>query len=144
MRIVTALFITLIMAGPADARPPVPGPVRATIINVYDGDTMTVDAHPWPQITLRVSVRIQGIDTPELRRSHCLDEKTLALAAKEQLISLVGDEVLLSDIFLGKYAGRVIAHVATSDGTDIGRAMIEKGFAVPYDGGARRNWCAAG
>ncbi len=27
----------------------IPGPVTADVVSVYDGDTLTVDAYPWPQ-----------------------------------------------------------------------------------------------
>ncbi len=46
---------------------PIPGPIAADVVSVYDGDTLTVDAHPWPQITVRTSVRVSSIDTPEIR-----------------------------------------------------------------------------
>ena len=44
----------------------------------YDGDTLTVDAEPWPGLTARTSVRVDGIDTPEIR-GRCPAEKALAL-----------------------------------------------------------------
>ena len=110
------------------------------MVNVYDGDTLTVDAHPWPQITLRVSVRLHGIDTPEIR-GKCPSEKEDAQRAKDRTQSLVGTKVILSKIFLGKYAGRVVANVANSDGIDVAQALIVEGLARPYDGGARPGWC---
>ena len=48
------------------------GPVTARVIRIIDGDTIEVDAHPWPGHAVRVSVRLRGIDTPE-RRSRCAD-----------------------------------------------------------------------
>ena len=57
------------------------GPIVADVVSVYVGDTLTVDAHPWPQITMRVSVRVNGIDTPEIR-GKCEEEKVLAQNAR--------------------------------------------------------------
>ncbi len=60
----------------------IPGPVTADVVSVYDGDTLTVDAHPWPQITVRTSVRVDGIDAPEIR-GKCDSEKAMAREARE-------------------------------------------------------------
>ena len=45
------------------------GPVSATVVRVIDGDTLIVDASGCPNIVVRrISVRVDGIDTPERRR----------------------------------------------------------------------------
>jgi len=134
-----ALLATLIPHA-THAKPVWLGPVEASVVNVYDGDTLTVDARPWPLITLRVSVRVHGIDTPEIR-GQCASEIEHAQRAKDRTQSLVGTQVILSQIFLGKYAGRVVAHVANSDGIDVAQALITEGLARSYDGGSRPTWC---
>ncbi len=40
----------------------IPGPINARVVSVYDGDTMTVDAEPWPGLTARTTVRVAGVD----------------------------------------------------------------------------------
>ncbi len=60
----------------------IPGPATADVVRVYDGDTLTVDAHPWPQITVRTSVRVDGVDAPEIR-GKCDSEKAMAREARE-------------------------------------------------------------
>ncbi len=42
----------------------IPGPINARVVSVYDGDTMTVNAGPWPSITVRTSVRMDGKAIP--------------------------------------------------------------------------------
>ncbi len=116
------------------------GPVRADVVSVYDGDTLTVDAHPWPQITVRTSVRVSGIDTPEIR-GKCDSEKALAREARELARESVGEHVHLRNVGLGKYAGRVIADVFTEDGRRLADVLIEAGLARPYDGSEREGWC---
>ncbi len=74
---IRAALIALALAFPAHAGETIPGPIPADVIGVYDGDTLTVDAHPWPQITVRTSVRVRGIDTPEIR-GKCSSEKAQA------------------------------------------------------------------
>ena len=118
------------------------GPVLADVVSVYDGDTLTVDAHPWPQITMRVSVRVNGIDTPEIR-GKCETEKARAQEAKALTKQMSDQKVVLKNIFLGKYAGRVVADVYAEDGTKIAEALISLGLAYRYEGGTRRSWCSA-
>ncbi len=67
----------------------IPGPVTADVVSVYDGDTLTVNAHPWPQITIRTSVRVAGIDAPEIR-GQCDSEKAMAREARELARETVG------------------------------------------------------
>jgi micrococcal nuclease len=134
------LFSYALTAAPALSKQELTGPVIANVVSVYDGDTLTVDAHPWPQITLRVSVRINGIDTPELR-GRCLAEKDQAALARDHTKRLVGQQVTLSQVFLGKYAGRVVADVTTASGIDVAQALVTEGLARIYDGGTRHSWC---
>ncbi len=49
------------------ADPAITGPISAKVIKVYDGDTFTVKAYPWPGITAKASVRVDGVDSPEIR-----------------------------------------------------------------------------
>lgn len=113
--------------------------IPAEVISVYDGDTIKVIAHPWPGISLDTSVRVRGIDTPEIR-GKCQSEKLKAIEAREQVKSFVGKHVTLNNIELGKYAGRVIANVLVED-QDLGEFQINSGLARPYDGGKREPWC---
>ena len=116
------------------------GPIPAQIVSVYDGDTITVRARIWLGQAVETQVRLDGIDTPELR-GKCEDEKKLAQKARDFLIKLAGDTVMLRDIHYGKYAGRVIARVLTEDGEDLVAALINAGHGRPYSGGKRQGWC---
>jgi micrococcal nuclease len=111
------------------------------VVQVMDGDTFLADARVWPGHTIRVSVRIRGIDAPEIR-TRCEAEKLAGEAARERLVSLVGEgPVLVSNIGGGKYYGRVLADVFTLDGLEIGAALLDEGHAVAYDGGRRTRMC---
>ncbi len=48
--------------------------------------------------------------------------------------------VTVSDVELGKYAGRVLGSVSV-DGKDLVEALISAGHGRAYDGGARESWC---
>jgi len=48
------------------------------VSSIYDGDTFTVSIKDWPPVAgERISVRVWGIDTPEMR-GKCEHEKRLA------------------------------------------------------------------
>jgi len=115
----------------------VAGPVSARIIKVIDGDTLVVDAHPWPGHAVRVSVRLRGIDTPE-RRSRCTAERLAGERARSELERLVSNfsTIELINVSGGKYYGRVLADLKAGT-QDVAAAMLESGLAMPYAGGRR-------
>ena len=114
--------------------------VAARVVSVYDGDTIRVEASIWPGLTWQGSVRVRGIDTPELR-GKCPEEKEMALAARDFVREQVGREIILVDFERGKYAGRVVASVRLTNGTDLTEVLVKTGHGRPYDGGAREPWC---
>jgi len=114
--------------------------VWADVVSVYDGDTFTALARPWPGMSIRISVRVNGIDTPEIK-GKCEFEKERARAAREFTKSFIGDKVLLVDVRLGKYAGRILADVFSSKG-NLAQALIDEGLARAYAGGPRKGWCS--
>jgi len=111
------------------------GPVSAQVVRIIDGDTLEVNAHPWPGHAVRVSVRLRGIDTPE-RRSQCPDQRAAAQLARIELERLVSgfSTVELINVAGGKYYGRVLADLKAGT-RDIASAMLESGLARPYQGG---------
>jgi len=122
----------------------VTGPVTAQIIRIIDGDTLEVDAHPWPGHAVRVSDRLRGIDTPE-RRSRCAGQRAAAQLAHNELERLVAgfSTVELINVSGGKYYGRVLADMKAGK-RDIASAMLASGLARPYQGGKRHKPECAG
>ena len=114
------------------------GPVSAEVVRVVDGDTIAVEARPWPGQIVETLVRVRGVDTPELR-SSCGAEKEAAKVAKNYVISLLqeGDRVELREIAGDKYFGRVVADVGLSDKRDLTTLLLAGGYGVPYDGGRK-------
>ncbi len=136
------LLPVLARAGGASAADHLPGPVGATVVRVIDGDTLVVRARIWLGQNVETSVRVAGLDTPELR-GGCAGERRLAARAKTLTVALIADgEVTLRDIRFGKFAGRVVARVTTAAGADLSRALIAAGLGRPYRGGSRGDWCA--
>ena len=75
---------------PASAAKLFRGPVEAIVVEVLDGDTFLAEAFVWPGHTVRVNVRIRGIDAPEMK-ARCDAERAAALKAREALASLFGE-----------------------------------------------------
>jgi micrococcal nuclease len=120
----------------ANLRAPIEGPVEAELISVIDGDTLLVEARPWPQHRVQVLVRIRGIDAPELK-AKCETARRAAIRAKERLVDLAHGKIRLSNIAGDKYFGRVVADVATVDADDVGSSLLAQGLVRAYDGGRR-------
>ncbi len=135
------LVAAALPAAPPRAGETLAGPVAAEVIDVLDGDTIAVRAHIWLGQEVVIRVRLDGIDAPELRAA-CREERRLAEAARDFLRREIADaRVTLRRIRRGKYAGRVLAAVATADGRDIARMLLDRGLARPYRGGRRAGWC---
>ena len=111
-------------------------PVRAEVVRVVDGDTILVEARPWPGHIIETYVRVRGVDTPELR-SSCGAERDAANTAKAFVVSKVGvgDTVRLRHISGDKYFGRVVADVTLPGEDDLATLLLVGGYAVAYDGG---------
>ena len=136
-----SIFICLFTNTIVSAAEYISGPILADVIRVRDGDSIDVVAKVWPGNEIRVSVRIRGIDAPELR-ARCSKEKRQAVAAREHLIYLLnGKPVHLLSISSGKYFGRVLANVTTANGMSIKENMLESGLVRPYRGKKRKSWC---
>lgn len=130
------------------------------VISVYDGDTIRTRL-TLPEPLNAISVRINGIDTPEspaasyyttgkLNRAKCVQEAELALEARarvEQLVRNGGNMLILKNFKYGKYAGRIVSDVYVVDidkthTINIATVLLEEGYAIPYNGGKRtHDWC---
>jgi endonuclease YncB( thermonuclease family) len=111
------------------------------IVEVYDGDTFKIDLpSQHPLFGDDLSIRVFGIDTPEMRGTS--DEvKALAYKAKNRTQELLSDAktIELQNPQRGKYF-RVAAEVWI-DGESLGEKLKDEGLAKEYDGeGARPEW----
>ncbi len=113
-------------------------PIRyGKVIKVYDGDTITIAAR-LPNTDgpiYRFSVRLNGIDTPEIRgKSEA--EKELAYFVRDALSEkIMGKIVELRNVANEKY-GRILADVYLEE-QHINGWLVDENFAVSYDGGKK-------
>jgi micrococcal nuclease len=135
------VLITFLFAPPASAKS-FGDYNNAVYIRNYDGDTITFNLPELhPIIGEKISIRVNGIDTPEIR-GKCEKEKYDAKQAKEMVADILKDaeQIVLRNMERGKYF-RIAADVIV-DGENLGDMLIEAGMAVRYDGGKKnKNWC---
>ena len=108
------------------------------VIKVYDGDTITI-ASKVPGLynspIYKFSVRLNGIDTPEMRTKD-EDEKEIATLARDALSEkIMGKEIRLENIKTEKY-GRVLCDIYL-DKIHLNQWLIDEKYALPYDGGTK-------
>jgi len=125
-----------------------------TIVSCYDADTCRVnlprsafnDDWAYQLFGHNIPIRVEGIDTPEIR-GKCQKEKDLAYEARDLVRGLLNNAQTITlsiddnpKEVRGKYfriVGRLMA-----DGVDISDLLIERQFAVHYDGGTKvKDWC---
>ena len=111
------------------------------VIKVYDADTITIasklpyDASP----RYRLSVRLTGIDTPEIKgKGVSEEEKQAAVEARDFVSNLVlHKHVRLENIESEKY-GRILADVYIGENNvHLNELLIQERYAVRYDGGTK-------
>jgi len=108
------------------------------VVKVYDGDTITIASKmPYDNSPMyRFSVRLNGIDTPEMK-GKTDDEKSMALEARNKLSELIMNKrVFLKNVSTEKY-GRILADVYLDDTIHINQWLIDNRYAVKYDGGTK-------
>lgn len=109
------------------------------VIKVYDADTITIASKlPYDSSPLyRLSVRLTGIDTPEIKgKGVTEEEKQVAAEARDFVSNLVlHKHVRLENIESEKY-GRILADVYIED-IYLNELLIKERYAVKYDGGTK-------
>ena len=141
LRAISVVLAAMPLTVPAFAGEMVAGPVEARVVRVIDGDTFVAEAHVWPGHTITVSVRIRGVDAPELR-SRCDVEKAAATQSRTALEEMIqGATVRIYNISGDKYFGRVLADVTTAEEHPLADDLLERALVRAYAGGRRDSYC---
>lgn len=122
-----------------DTVPFVPPFQMGIVIKVYDGDTLTIASKlPIPNSPLyRISVRLNGIDCPEMKSKN-KDEHEHALLAKQLVESMVLNRVVcLENVKTEKY-GRLLADVYTPERVHLNTLLVQRRLAVEYKGDTKQ------
>ena len=115
----------------------------AEVVKVYDGDTCTCVVDLGFKTSVRIKVRLLGIDTPEIRTKD-LDEKKKGLETRDWLREkILGKKVLLHTKERGKF-GRWLGMIWQIDQEEpefknsYNGQLINEGFAKEYWGGKKQ------
>lgn len=110
--------------------------LNCKVLSVYDGDTITVGA-PFANDIYSVNIRINGIDSPEIKSSD-KNEKKHAEEARDFLSKLLLNKIVKVHFIKSEKYGRELAEIYYK-GKSISELMISKKLAVPYFGGKKNN-----
>ena len=113
------------------------------VIKVYDGDTITIQFKlPYNKSPLyKISVRLNGIDCPELKTKNLLEKQCSQIAKEKVTQLLINNVVELKNTGMDKY-GRLLADVYYKN-KSVNNWLLINHLAVPYDGKAKQvpeNW----
>jgi endonuclease YncB( thermonuclease family) len=107
------------------------------VIKCYDADTITIASKlPYKESPLyRLSVRLTGIDAPEIK-GKSEEEKEIAKQARDFVSNLILNKyVRLENVESEKY-GRILADVYIGD-VHLNDLLIKERYAVKYGGGTK-------
>lgn len=113
-------------------------PTECSVAHIVDGDTVDLICHGHGE----VRGRLTGLDAPEIFDPACPEEARLGRAAATRLREALdlAEEVVPEFGGVDRY-GRHLVRLEL-DGDDITETLLDEGFAVPYSGGPRTDWCA--
>lgn len=110
----------------------------AKVLDIYDGDSLTLDIDCGFDIHLIEKCRLKGIDTPEIRTKN-LKEKELGYQVRDYMRDLLlNKHVQVITTKEGKF-GRYLVDLYY-DKRNINKELVEKGYAKVYNGGKREKW----
>lgn len=111
----------------------------AKVMDVYDGDTITVQTRlSKNERIFRYKVRINGIDTPEIRGGTGLETQA-AIRARDELKRLICHKMVRLHCHKEEKYGRLLADVYVGSHS-VADIMVKKGLAVWYNGGTKLVW----
>lgn len=114
--------------------------VKAKVLSVYDGDTITVAFDPFKcGVFFHHNVRFLGINAPEIHTKR-KKEKEAGKAAGDYLRKLIEGKIVTLIIKENKDKYGRTSAIVIVDGLNLCDHMVEMGYARVYDGGARKPW----
>jgi len=114
----------------------------ARIEDVYDGDTVKIIVL-LSDTPVRFSLRILGIDTPEIKHGEgrLPQEHLAAVKVRDYMKSLFSSNIAKVRIKdWDKYGGRVLGELFLPTGESVSDILISGGWARPYNGEKKKAW----
>lgn len=116
------------------------------VLSVYDGDTFKVNLPCSEDIFCKdISIRIYGIDTPEIKTQNACEKKKAKQAQALTQNILNRGPVILNNCKRDKYF-RLLCNVSVlgqNQGYDVAGELLDAGLAVRYYGQTKADidWC---
>lgn len=116
---------------------------KGKVIKVYDGDTITIQFKlPYKQSPLyKISVRLNGIDCPELKTKNLIEKQCSQIAKEKVSQLLMNNTIELKNTGMDKY-GRLLADVYYKN-KSVNTWLLTNHLAVEYSGKTKQvpdNW----
>jgi micrococcal nuclease len=114
----------------------------ARIDEIYDGDTVKIIVL-FGETPIRLSLRIIGIDTPEIKQGEgrLPEEREAAIKVRDYMRSLFPKKIARICIRdWDKYGGRVLGDLHLETGENVSDILIHSGWARPYHGEKKKEW----
>lgn len=129
-------FVLLFISVFAFAQQPTSSFYKVQLGKVLDGDTFKVYlACNYKLFCKAVSVRVRGIDTPELKSQDPATKAKAKAAQKFTRDFLTGKKITLKQCTRDKYF-RLLCNVY-ADNKNLAETLLSENLAVPYDGGKK-------
>ena len=139
MKRLIILLLLLAIAQSGLSAKPMSSFAGVKLSRLIDGDTFSVDLSCTHDVFCKdISVRVRGIDTPELRSKNPKEREAARKAKQFTKEFLEAGQVDLLNCSRDKYF-RLLCDV-TSDGEDLASALFKAGLAKPYFGGKKQKW----
>lgn len=116
--------------------------IYARIEEIYDGDTVKIIVL-FGDTPVRLSLRILGVDTPEIKHGEgrLPEEHVSAVKVRDYMRSLFPKSIAKICIRdWDKYGGRVLGELFLETGENVAELLIHRGWARPYRGEKKRPW----
>lgn len=106
---------------------------QATIVRHLDGDTSWISAHLPFDLTLKMTIRWYGVNSPEISTP----EGKAALEWVNSMLPAGTVATFQSYKERKEKYGRYLGTFFLPDGTNVNELLVSTGHAVPYFGGTR-------
>lgn len=120
--------------------------IPAKVVDVYDGDTITVIflLNGNKDSPFKIKIRILGIDTPEIRTKNP-EEKRAAIVVRDYVKNMLLNQIITLEIKKwDKYGGRLDGNIYVNNpyGNNFSLAdhLININYAKNYDGSGKKEW----
>ena len=142
MKIALILVLILLQTAQAEEAQPqiIPHVYPVTEFEVYDGDTIKVIMDLGMGINYKTSVRVDGINAPEVRG----EEKAAGLVVKSRVEEWLKDrKIYVKYLRVDKYGSRIVGKIIRDDGSELSPYLLQANLAKAYEGDKKPTFSAA-